>query len=103
MQWVKRFLKPRQSNFLQLLIQQGEFTIASVEALQAYLRKPVGKCSTQAKQVEKDADEVFRILIHELEDTFVTPLDREDIFTLSRALDDFIDYIYDTIEELGNF
>ena len=103
MEWVKRFLKPRQSNFLQLLIQQGEFTIASVEALQAYLKKPVGKRSTQAKQVEKDADEVYRILIHELEDTFVTPLDREDIFTLSRSLDDFIDYIYDTIEELEIF
>ncbi len=103
MEWVKRFLKPRQSNFLQLLIQQGEFTIASVESLQAYLKKPVDKRSTRAKQVEKDADEVYRILIHELEDTFVTPLDREDIFTLSRSLDDFIDYIYDTIEELEIF
>jgi len=103
MEFIKRFLKPRQSNFLQLLTQQGEFTIASVEALQAYLKKPVGKRSNQAKQVEKDADEVFRILIHELEDTFVTPLDREDIFSLSRALDNFIDYIYDTIEELEIF
>jgi len=38
-----------------------------------------------------------------LEDTFVTPLDREDIFALSRAIDNFIDYVYDTVAELEIF
>ncbi len=33
----------------------------------------------------------------------MTPLDREDIFALSRAVDDFIDYVYDTIDELEIF
>ena len=103
MEWLKRFIKPKQSNFLQLLIQQGEFTVGSVEALQAYLKKPNEKRTVQARQVEKDADEVYRILIHELEDSFVTPLDREDIFALGRALDNFIDYVYDTIEEMEIF
>jgi uncharacterized protein len=103
MEWIKRFLKPRQSNFQQLLVKQGEFAITAVEALQAYLKKPNEKRSVQARQVEKEADEIYRILIHELEDTFVTPLDREDIFALSRALDNFIDYVYDTVEELVIF
>ncbi|MBK8903760.1 MAG: DUF47 family protein [Anaerolineaceae bacterium] len=103
MEWLKRFLKPKQSNFLQLLIRQGAYTVVSVESLQAYLKKPNEKRSVQARQVEKDADEVHRILVHELEDSFVTPLDREDIFALSRALDNFIDYVYDTIEELEIF
>ncbi|MCA9898929.1 MAG: DUF47 family protein [Ardenticatenaceae bacterium] len=103
MEWLKRFIKPKQSNFLQLLIQQGKFTVVSVEALQAYLKKPNEKRTVQARQVEKDADEVYRILIHELEDSFVTPLDREDIFALGRALDNFIDYVYDTIEEMEIF
>ena len=100
MEWLTRYFKPKQSNFLQLLIQQGEYTIVSVESLQAYLKKPNEKRTVQARQVEKDADEVHRILVHELEDSFVTPLDREDIFALSRALDNFIDYVYDTIEEM---
>ena len=103
MEWLKRFIKPKQSNFLQLLIQQGEYTVVSVESLKAYLKKPNEKRSVQARQVEKDADEVYRILVHELEDSFVTPLDREDIFALGRALDNFIDYVYDTIEELEIF
>ena len=103
MEWFKRFIKPKQSNFLQLLIRQGEYTVVSVESLKAYLKKPNEKRSVQARQVEKDADEVHRILVHELEDSFVTPLDREDIFALSRALDNFIDYVYDTIEEMEIF
>ncbi len=103
MEWLKRFFKPKQSNFLQLLIQQGKYTVVSVESLQAYLKKPNEKRSVQARQVEKEADELHRILVHELEDSFVTPLDREDIYALSRALDNFIDYVYDTIEELEIF
>jgi len=103
MEWLKRFLKPKQSNFIELLIQQGDFAVASVEALQAYFKKQSEKKSTRARQIEKDADEVRRILIHELLDTFVTPIDREDLFALSRSLDNFVDYIYTTVEELEIF
>lgn len=103
MEWLKRFLKPRQSNFLQLLVQQGAYCETAVEALQAYLKKQSEKKTTQARQVEKEADEVRRILVHELLDTFVTPIDREDIFALSRDLDNFVDYVYTTVEELEIF
>jgi uncharacterized protein len=103
MEWIKRFFKPRQDVFQALLIQQGEFAIFSVQALQKYLKNPGEKRSEKARQMEKDADEVQRILVHELEDTFVTPLDREDIFALSQALDNFIDYVYDTVAELEIF
>lgn len=103
MDWLKRFLKPKQDNFMGLLIQQGEYTIHIVDALQAYLKKQSDKKSTQARTVEKEADELERILVHELMNTFVTPIDREDIFSLSRALDNFIDYVYDTVEELEIF
>lgn len=103
MEWLTRFLKPKQSNFLQMLVQQGEYAIMSVEALQAYFRKQSDKKSIKARQIEKEADEVQRILVHELQQTFVTPIDREDIFSLSRAIDNFIDYVYDTVEELEIF
>ncbi len=103
MEWLTRFLKPKQSNFIELLVQQAKFAIDSVEALQAYFKKQSEKKSTQARQIEKDADEVRRILVHELLDTFVTPIDREDIFALSRALDNFVDYVYTTVEELEIF
>ena len=49
---------------------------------------------------EKEADEARRILIDELNHTFVTPFDREDIFALSRAIDDVLDYAYSTVSEM---
>jgi uncharacterized protein Yka (UPF0111/DUF47 family) len=52
------------------------------------------------RRLEKEADEVRRILIDELNRTFVTPMDREDIFALSRAIDDIIDYAYSTVDEM---
>jgi predicted phosphate transport protein (TIGR00153 family) len=51
-------------------------------------------------QVEKEADEVRRILIDELNKTFITPIDREDIFALSRAVDDVLDYANTTVDEM---
>ena len=52
---------------------------------------------------EKQADEARRILIDELNKTFVTPFDREDIFTLSRTIDDVLDYAYSTVSEMELF
>jgi uncharacterized protein Yka (UPF0111/DUF47 family) len=49
---------------------------------------------------EKEADEVRRILIDELNHTFVTPFDREDIFALSRSIDDVVDYADSTVVEM---
>jgi uncharacterized protein Yka (UPF0111/DUF47 family) len=49
---------------------------------------------------EKEADEIRRILIDELNRTFVTPIDREDIFALSRTIDDMLDYANTTVDEM---
>ncbi len=47
----------------------------------------------QIKDVEHACDEVTHNLSVKLNKSFITPFDREDIFTLSVALDDVIDYI----------
>ena len=53
--------------------------------------------------IENEADELRRILIDELNRTFVTPMDREDIFALSRAVDDVVDYAHSTVQEMAVF
>jgi predicted phosphate transport protein (TIGR00153 family) len=97
---LKDFFKPRQDKFLQLLIRQAEITLEGMDALEAYMKKRSDKHAAAVVQAEKDADEVRRILIDDLNRTFVTPMDREDIFALSRAIDDVVDYAYTTIEEM---
>ncbi|HEY74454.1 MAG: DUF47 domain-containing protein [Chloroflexi bacterium] len=100
MSWLKRFLKPQPNRFIQLLIQQADYTVQGVEALLQYLEKPNREHAQEATRLEKEADEIRRILIDELNRTFVTPIDREDIHALSRAIDDVLDYAYSTIDEM---
>jgi len=86
--------------FLQSLIRQAEITLEGMDALEIYVKKRSDKHAATVVQAEKDADEVRRILIDDLNCTFVTPMDREDIFALSRAIDDVMDYAYSTVEEM---
>jgi predicted phosphate transport protein (TIGR00153 family) len=100
MSWLKRFLKPRPNRFIELLIQQADYTVQGMEALLEYLANPSEGQAQEVTRLEKEADEVRRILIDELNRTFVTPIDREDIHALSRAIDDIIDYGYTTVGEM---
>jgi predicted phosphate transport protein (TIGR00153 family) len=100
MSWLSNFFKPRQDNFVRLLIEQSEWTVQGLEALLTYMRNADEASANTVRQCEKEADEVRRILIDELNRTFVTPLDREDIFALSRAIDDILDYAYSTVDEM---
>jgi predicted phosphate transport protein (TIGR00153 family) len=100
MRFIRNLFKPRSNRFMELLSQQAQYAVEANEMLLKYLNKPGVKFSARVKQIEKDADEVRRILVDELNRTFATPLDREDINALSRNLDDVVDYAYTTTEEM---
>jgi len=97
---LRDFFKPRQDRFLQLIIDQAAKTLEGMEALEEFMKEPTEETAKQVRKAEKEADELRRILIDELNRTFVTPIDREDIFALSRAVDDVIDYANTTVEEM---
>lgn len=97
---IKNFFKPRQDKFLRLLIDHAAKTLEGLESLEAFIKQPSDERAQEIRLLEKEADELRRILIDELNRTFVTPMDREDIFALSRAIDDVIDYAYTTVEEM---
>jgi len=97
---LKEFFKPKKDRFLQLLIEQAEITQRGISELDSYMKKRSDRFAAAISKTEKDADEARRILIDDLNRTFVTPMDREDIFALSRAVDDVMDYAYSTVEEM---
>jgi len=68
-----------------------------------FVRAPSKALGFQVEQTEKEADELRRQLIDAINRTLVTPFDREDIFALSRSLDDMIDYANSTVEEMVLF
>jgi predicted phosphate transport protein (TIGR00153 family) len=99
MKWPKRFRR-RPEKFLRLLLEQAEHTRNGLAALHAYMRAPDETIVIAIHLQEKEADETRRILIDELNRSFVTPIDREDIFALSRAVDDVLDYADTTVDEM---
>ncbi|MDK1118329.1 MAG: DUF47 family protein [Anaerolineae bacterium] len=94
------FFKKREDVFHNLIEQQAEITYNGVQILEKYFSDPSPELAEQLTLKEKEADEVRRILIDELNRTFVTPFDREDIFALSRTIDDVLDYAYTTVNEM---
>ncbi len=92
--------RQRKEHFLSRLCEQSEVVVLGGEALVQYMRKPNSSNAQTVRKLEKQADEVRRILVDELNRAFVTPIDREDIFMLSRALDDVLDYMYSVVSEM---
>jgi len=96
---MRSYFKKRQSIFIKLIHDQAALTLEGLEALKAYMAEDAS-AATRLIASEKEADEARRILIAELNKTFITPFDREDIFSLSRAIDDVLDYAYSTVTEM---
>ena len=98
-----KIFKKRRNIFLQRIQEQTNLTLEGVDLLLAYMNNPDTKIADQLTAKEKEADEARRLLIDELNRTFITPFDREDIFALSRAIDDILDYAYSTMTEIVIF
>jgi hypothetical protein len=96
-----RFFRKREEIFHTLIQNQASTTYDGLVLLVKYLEKPSPEIAEQLSLKEKEADETRRILIDELNRTFVTPFDREDIFALSRSIDDVIDYADSTVSEMA--
>ena len=50
---------------------------------------------------EQDGDRITHDIINRLNQTFVTPIDREDIYALASALDDVVDFTEEVADYLG--
>lgn len=95
--------RKKQNRFLELLTQQADFAVQGMEALREYMKQPDDALAERVSKIEKEADEARRILIDELNRTFVTPFDREDIFALSLTIDDVLDYADTTVDSMVIF
>jgi predicted phosphate transport protein (TIGR00153 family) len=97
---MRNIFKKRQNNFMKLIHEQAALTLAGLDALKVYMESQDSGAAADLITKEKEADEIRRILIYELNKTFITPIDREDIFALSRTIDDVLDYAYSTLNEM---
>jgi predicted phosphate transport protein (TIGR00153 family) len=92
---VRFRLIPREERFYDDFVALGEqirFGSALLDEMLAPER-PIWDKADEIKEVEHKCDFLTHEIIQRLHRTFVTPLDREDIHTLARSLDDVMDAI----------
>lgn len=101
---MMRWLKPREMVFFELL----ESAIANAfQAAQLFDREirtgdpaRFAELRRQMKDLEHIGDDLTHQIIDRLNQTFVTPIEREDILHLAHAIDDVVDRIHSVCERL---
>jgi len=99
----KALTRSNDRRFVALLSQQAELTVRALLVLEKFGPEPNGNTELvdQLKEIEREGDAARRILIDELLHTYATPFDREDLFAVSRAIDDILDAANETAVELS--
>jgi predicted phosphate transport protein (TIGR00153 family) len=100
---VRLRLTPRTTEFYELFTRAGENALEAARSAETRFREYPNSSVTQAdvKGIETAGDEITRELIQLLNTQYVTPFDREDIYELTTAVDDVVDYIEEASDLLG--
>jgi predicted phosphate transport protein (TIGR00153 family) len=92
---IVRLLLPRQGHFFSLLESIGEQILLAANVLSeletAESHQQIDSIAVRLKEIEKAADAFDRELHNQLDRTFVTPIDREDLAALTKTLDNVVD------------
>lgn len=95
---ILKFLLPKENKFFPLFEKSAANVLAAAKALQKAVNTPIGEKRLEyireVREIENRNDEITHKLVFELGTTFITPFDREDIQSLTTALDDVVDYIH---------
>ena len=88
-------LIPREEKFFADFTALADRIVSGATLLERMLSSdpPNWDTALQIKQVESECDSLTHNIIQRLNRTFVTPIDREDIHTLAKSLDDVMDAI----------
>jgi uncharacterized protein len=96
-------LAPRDKTFFDLFSQSGQNALRAARLLQEMLGTwPDDEgLAREILLAEQDGDRITHEIVQRLNATFVTPLDREDIYALATRLDDIVDYIEEAADFMG--
>jgi predicted phosphate transport protein (TIGR00153 family) len=93
---IVSYLMPRENKFFIYLdsiakhVEKGADTFAEMSTAKG--PEDFEKIATRLRGIEHEGDELAHLLYEELDKTFVTPLDREDLHALCSALDNVLDF-----------
>jgi len=94
------FKRKERLDFYGILTHQAQVIRDTVNALCEFCENPTQENGDFVKAKEHEADQIRYQLIEDINHTFITPIDREDLFRLSTSIDDLADYAWTTVKEL---
>lgn len=93
---------PKNPKFFELFSELASLTekigALSVEAVKNF--SELTAYAKKARDIEHEADAVTHEIIKLMNSTFVTPIDREDIYALAQHIDDVVDFIENAISNM---
>jgi uncharacterized protein len=94
MAFLKKFI-PKTVKFFDLLAELSDNILKSSELIQNMITKwdSLSEYSSEIHLLEHRSDDLTHKIVSELNETFITPIDREDIHLLVNSLDNIIDCI----------
>jgi len=96
-------LLPRDRSFFDLFIEAGKNTVNAARLLDQMMEQwpEAGSLPRQIVEAENEGDRITHEIVKRLNKTFVTPIDREDIYGLATQLDDIVDFTEEAADFLG--
>jgi uncharacterized protein len=88
-------LIPRDNSFFDMFAQMSENLIAGARTMVDLFAdyKDVDAKIAEIRRIERAGDEMTHAVLTKLNQTFITPFDREDIHQLASSLDDVLDFL----------
>jgi uncharacterized protein len=90
-----QLFSPRDRQFFDLFEQAASNMLAAAEVLDRMIadHPESAHLATEIRDLEHEGDKLTHDIVRRLNQTFVTPIDREDILELASALDDVLDFV----------
>jgi uncharacterized protein len=93
---VRLNLRPSKTSFYEMYATSGQNLVVGARLLKELLGADLSQRKEIAEKMraaEHAGDEATHAIMRELNETFVTPFDREDIYRLASSLDDVMDFM----------
>jgi predicted phosphate transport protein (TIGR00153 family) len=93
-------LRPVDTTFYDLFAQSAQHLLEGADLLAQMLGdgNDREKIASRMRDAEHQADETTHEIVRRVNSTFVTPIDREDIYSLASGLDDVMDFMEEAVD-----
>jgi uncharacterized protein len=100
---LSHLFAPKEREFFDLFEEAGANIVQASGLLERLLEAwpDQGELAREIRDCEHEGDRITHDIIQRLNQTFVTPIDREDIYALASALDDIVDFTEEVSDFLG--